>query len=100
MTRTEHLLVCLAEEAAEIQQSVTKALRFGLNDTRPGHHGTNSKEITIEFYDLIAVGEMLQNEGIIPVGGLKDKCIADKKVKVEKWLKYAEQQGTVEAPHD
>ncbi len=31
MNKTEYLLVCLAEECAEIQQAVDKALRFGLD---------------------------------------------------------------------
>jgi len=34
MNRTEHLLVCLAEECAEVGQAVAKALRFGLDDGR------------------------------------------------------------------
>jgi len=32
---TEHLLVCLAEECAEVGQAVGKALRFGLKDSPP-----------------------------------------------------------------
>lgn len=34
MNKAEHLLTCLAEECAEIQQAVSKALRFGVETNR------------------------------------------------------------------
>lgn len=37
MTKTEYLLVVLSEECSEIQQAVTKALRFGLSDIHPNN---------------------------------------------------------------
>ena len=35
MNKQEYLLTCLSEECAEIQQAVSKALRFGLDNYNP-----------------------------------------------------------------
>jgi len=48
MNKTEYLLVCLAEECAEIQQAVDKALRFGLDVGFPGGKTTNAQDISRE----------------------------------------------------
>lgn len=95
MTRTEHLLVCLAEEAAEIQQAVAKALRFGLDDGYPRTDRKNRNDIMREIADLIAVTEMLQEEKVLASPFVRFR-ISAKKAKVKKWLKYAKQQGTIE----
>lgn len=51
MNLKEHLLTVLSEECAEVQQAVSKALRFGAKDSRPGTDSTNAQEI-----DLIQTG--------------------------------------------
>lgn len=65
MNRTEHLLACLAEECAEVQHAVAKALRFGLDDGYPGAASTNAQDIAREFIDVLAVMEMLEESGAI-----------------------------------
>lgn len=66
MKRSEHLLVCLMEECAEVQQAVAKSLRFGLEDHHPERPDlTNEAEILTEFYQLVAVMDLLQEEEII-----------------------------------
>jgi hypothetical protein len=45
MNRTEHLLVCLAEECGEVIQSVGKALRFGLDHGYSDRTTTNAQDI-------------------------------------------------------
>lgn len=93
MNRLEHLLTILIEECAEIQQAASKAKRFGLEDGYPGTTRTNRRDIANELNDLMAVVEMLNAEGL----NLKfnEIQIADKRVKVEHWLKYSKQQGTL-----
>ena len=54
MNKTEHLLACLAEECAEVQHAVAKALRFGLDDGYPGAASTNAQDIAREFADVLA----------------------------------------------
>jgi NTP pyrophosphatase (non-canonical NTP hydrolase) len=99
MTRTEHLLTCLAEECAEVGQRVTKALRFGLSEVQAGQSRTNAERIFDELVDLAAVTQMLQRAGAIPdVPNYTEagKLIAAKIDRVERWLGYSAGCGTVE----
>ena len=94
MNRKEHLLTILSEECIEIAKEISKALRFGLEDHHPTQVGTNSKKINDEYNDLLGVMQMLINEGHlkIEVDPLK---IQAKMEKVEKYLKYSEEHGTL-----
>lgn len=94
MNKTEHLLACLAEEAAEIGQAVGKALRFGLKDGYPGTDRTNEQDIANEVCDLAAIVEMLVDCGAIPPPWHGQR-MAEKKAKVEKFMRYAEGLGTL-----
>jgi NTP pyrophosphatase (non-canonical NTP hydrolase) len=95
MNRTEHLLVCLAEECAEVAKAVSKALRFGLDDGAPGSDATNAQDIAGELNDLVAVAELLEECGAIPRRhSIRD--IEAKKAKVLSFLEYAERRGAVE----
>lgn len=98
MTRKEHLLICLAEECAEVQKEVTKILRFGLKD-KPFiaggiDHEPNDVRLENELNDVMAVVDMLRTEGI-RVWFSSEKAQA-KKDKVEKYMKYAHEKGTLE----
>ncbi|HML33827.1 hypothetical protein [Sporomusa sphaeroides] len=93
MTETEHLLVCLAEECAEIQQAVTKALRFGLQDNYKD--STPAQDIARELCDLIAVVELLEEAGVIKKTGTID-AIERKKARVWHYMEYARARGTLE----
>jgi hypothetical protein len=57
--RTRELLICAAEECAEVTQRITKALRFGLDEVHPGQPLTNAQRIAGELGDLQAVVNML-----------------------------------------
>ncbi len=96
MTRTEHLLVILAEECNEAGQRIHKALRFGLNETQPGQEFTNAERIAQELADLMGVLEMLWKETSIP--GLSETGIAAKRQKVEHFLRYSAELGTLQSP--
>lgn len=62
------LFVCLMEEAAEVQQAVSKLIRFGSNNHNPKNpETTNSEDIMIEYYQLQAVMELLQEKGKLPI---------------------------------
>lgn len=106
MTRTEHLLFILAEECAEVAQRASKAARFGLAEVQPGQAKTNARRIADEMNDLIAVYQMLAGPVVSPTMplfayGTPKAYMADileKQAKVEKFLKYSEECGTVTAP--
>jgi hypothetical protein len=98
MTRREHLLICLAEECAEVQKEITKILRFGLKD-KPFVAGGNNLEpndvrLENELNDVMAVVDMLRSEGI-KVMFSSEKAQA-KKDKVEKYMKYSHSKGLLE----
>ena len=93
MNKTEHLLTCLIEECAEVQKAAAKALRFGLDDTSPGGT-TNRQDIADECVDLLAVLEMLEDEGIIPPVETS-QATQPKKDKVSKYMDYAKGRGTL-----
>jgi NTP pyrophosphatase (non-canonical NTP hydrolase) len=97
MNRQEHLLTCLAEEAGEIVQAVTKALRFGLDDGYPGTDRTNKMDIQIEIRQLIAVKEMLEKRGYLPyLSETQDRGMKNhKKDKVVKYMEYAIKTGSL-----
>jgi len=94
MNRKEHLLTCLIEEAAEIQQAATKALRFGTEDGYPGRNTTNAQDIAVECCDIIAIIEMLEEEKIIEKSGTLLK-INGKKAKVRAFMDYAKTTGAL-----
>ena len=58
MTRTDHLLTIVAEEAVEVAQRATKALRFGLTEVQEGHDANNADRLLRELNDLAAVVEI------------------------------------------
>ena len=93
MNRTQHLLVCLAEECAEVQKEISKALRFGLDDKWKSDIDTAEK-IALECFDILAVIEMLKDEKAIPDLPAGD-LIQKKKDRVLKYMDYAAGRGTL-----
>ena len=99
MNSKEHLLTCIIEEAAEIQQAATKALRFGLEDGYPGTDRTNADDLCKEINDLVAVVELAEESGIIT----KKHTLIDieqKKARVKEWMEYAIETGALTQEQD
>lgn len=92
MNRQEHLLIILAEECGEVIHEVTKSLRFGLDDYWKDNP-TNKIKLSQELGDLFGVYRMLINEKIIDEPSYSSTI--DKEQKVEKWLLYSKQKGTL-----
>ncbi len=96
MSVTEHLLVCLIEECAEVQKAAAKALRFGLDDSAPDTPSlTNAEEIALEYTDLVAIIEMLEERGVLANRKTPERIQA-KKDKVLKYMDYAVTRGTLD----
>lgn len=98
MTRTEHLLVILMEECSEVAQRASKALRFGLHEVEPGQRLTNAERINLEYMDLVTVMEMLVTDKAIAYifSDQRAKLISDKFTKIEKFLAYSKECGTLQ----
>ena len=95
MNIKEQLLIILSEECAEVQQSVSKALRFGLNDSRPGTNSTNAREIEKEFIEAMAVRDMLRELGVINQPSNSKQIYDDKRKRIEKYLDVSRKNGTL-----
>jgi hypothetical protein len=100
MTRVEHLWTILAEECVEVAQRVSKVLRFGHAEVQPGQPLDNAQRVNQEMMDLMAVCEMLHDEGVLPslrasMPSYKEHAEA-KKAKVEKFLVFSAGQGLVD----
>ncbi|EOI03041.1 hypothetical protein UAY_00788 [Enterococcus moraviensis ATCC BAA-383] len=90
MRKNEYLALVAMEECAEIQQALSKALRFGFDDHHPSRADeTNEEQLLTEFYQLTAMIEEMQNRGII-AGFAQDKIEQVKQNKIEKVYKYME----------
>lgn len=97
MKRKQMLLLQMAEECNEVAQRISKALRFGLDEKQPDHLTDNADRIVQEFNDLMAVVDMLQDEGVLKIpADTQSFQIQAKKIKIEKYLDYSKQCGILE----
>ena len=94
MTRIENLLTILSEECVETSQRVSKAIRFTLDEVQPGQNLTNAQRIVYEFNDIVAVMEILHEEGIFDKV-IDREAINKKKLKVAKYLAYSTEIGAI-----
>jgi len=94
MNRLEHLLTILGEECSELHQETCKALRFGLDEQRD-LPTSNIERMQREFNDLLAMIEMV-NDAYGDNVLFTDYPLKDaKKLKVEKYLLYSKELGTL-----
>jgi len=96
MNRQEHLLTIVGEEAIEVAHRASKALRFGLLEIEPGQDLTNAQRLMGEFCDLIAALEMLNDETRMQLVLVDRPAFEAKKIKVEKFLAYSRELGTLQ----
>lgn len=94
MNRTEHILTVISEECAEIQKNVSKALRFGLDDTNPNNGLTNAELLKREINDLFGMIELLSEDQYGLDMNFERELINDKQKKFEKYLEYSKERGT------
>lgn len=99
MKLNEYLTVVAMEECAEIQQVLSKALRFGFDDYHPDRPSeSNQEEILTEFYQLTAMIEELQKQKVI--GHFSQETIdvikAEKIKKVNHYMTYSKEKGLLD----
>lgn len=94
MNKTEHLFFKAAEESGEVAQISSKCAIFGVQDSNPKYGNIPNIELFIaEVNDLIAVVEMIGDEGI-DISNLGDReLIRLKKEKVKLWMEYSRDRG-------
>lgn len=103
MNQTENLLVNIAEECAEIQEAVAKALRFGLknhhpDDTSGDVTSMNNYHIYKEYLQLSYLIRQAVSLGILPFlsPGEVEKIKSEKASSFFFWLRASVAEGTVE----
>lgn len=92
MNRNERLLTVAAEECAEIQQEISKALRFGTENHHPDEpRTTNGERIQREYHQLRAVMSLMLAERVIkPISETESSRIFREKIdSIEKWEEYS-----------
>lgn len=90
----EHLFTIMAEECTEVAHVISKILRFGLEETGPGHDQTNRERLEDEIADILGMISMLKAEKLIndiPLAKIKAKG-----ERVKKYLEYSKEKGTLE----
>ena len=91
MNKIENISVTVMEECAEIQQAVSKTLRFGHDSCNPLTPDTNNAQsILIEYYQLQAMMELLFSETGLDKYFTADEVSKIKTDKTDKFLRYQE----------
>lgn len=83
--QTKEVLLILQEECAEVTQAVSKCMRFGPDQMKPGKNRTNINMLEEEIGDLFAMVELLtdMNIGVTTEGINESK--RNKFHKLKKW---------------
>ena len=82
--RVQETLLILQEECAEVTQAVSKCFRFGLDNFKPGKPATNAEHLETEIGDLLAMIDILIEQGIVKQENLV-AATAAKKQKLKQW---------------
>lgn len=82
----KEILLILQEECAEVTQSISKCMRFGPDQCKPGKDLTNIQHLEQEIGDLYAMIELLVDKD---VGVNNQGIILAKKKKFEKLKQWS-----------
>lgn len=82
--RVRETLLILQEECAEVTQAVSKCFRFGLDNFKPGISSTNLEHLETEIGDVLAMIDILTEQGIVSKENLV-VATAAKKQKLKQW---------------
>jgi len=84
-SHTKEVMDILQEECAEVIQAVSKISRFGLNNFKPGKPKTNREHLEEELGDMLAMIDILEEQGIVS----RDNLNFAKAAKIEKLKKWS-----------
>jgi NTP pyrophosphatase (non-canonical NTP hydrolase) len=85
MNKENEIMSILAEECAEVIQSISKCNRFGIDNLKPGKPKTNREHLEDELGDVLAMIDIMLEHDIIQ----RDKLDAAKYNKFEKLKKWS-----------
>jgi NTP pyrophosphatase (non-canonical NTP hydrolase) len=94
MNKTEEIMFILQEECAEVTQAISKCLRFGIDNYKPGKPKTNREHLAEEIGDLIAMIELCYDNDIVDILQVKE-AQHRKFDKLKKWSTIYEQTENI-----
>jgi hypothetical protein len=98
MVIQEHLMICLIEELAEMQQAASKCLRFGPYDVCKVENKENIKKVEDELSDVFAILAILGQVGVdIKADENKSKAKIHKTLD---FMQHAISTGALEDPEE
>ena len=83
---TREIILILAEECAEVTKEISKIMRFGPDQCKPGKDVTNIQMLQEELGDLLAMVELLVDKD---VGVTNEGIEVAKKAKFEKLKRWS-----------
>lgn len=94
MNNEQYLYMKLSEESSEISKECMKIMQFGLDSRNPDTGVSNIDALNMEINDLLAIIELLQDEGYFTFE--KDEThIENKKLKVSRFRNFSRDLGYV-----
>lgn len=97
MNRADYLLSHLVQECAEVIVRITKAQMFGLDEIQPGQEFTNWERLMQEMADVVAIGEVMNSEEILPQSfPAMNDYIERKKQKAAQFSNHSRELGRLE----
>lgn len=91
MNELEYLLTCVSEEAVEISQRCTKAMRFGIDEVQPGQAFTNEERLWSKVTDLQGTLEKLIE--LRGGGNISRENVDAKKIRIDHFMRYSRSLG-------
>ncbi len=92
--KVRETLLILQEECAEVTQAVSKCFRFGLDNFKPGKPATNVEHLETEIGDVLAMIDILIEQGVVQQENLV-AATAAKKLKLKQWSNIYEAAKTI-----
>jgi NTP pyrophosphatase (non-canonical NTP hydrolase) len=84
-SKEKEVMDILQEECAEVIQAVSKVSRFGIDNYKPGKPKTNREHMEEELGDLLAMVDIMLEQGIVSWDNLE----VAKQAKIEKLKKWS-----------
>jgi NTP pyrophosphatase (non-canonical NTP hydrolase) len=91
MTIDEMLLVMTIEECAEVQQAISKILRFGIDTENPNTKITNKDKLQAELVDMMALVFLLASKHLLIMPNTE--TLLDRVKMIEVSLQLSEKLG-------
>lgn len=98
MNPREYLFQCLIEECLEVGHIASKCLRFGHEDCHPETGEVNVQKLGDEVVDLLAILELLGEDGVAIPWKDRQDAIERKKDKVARFALVSLNLGFLEVP--